>query len=65
MSITGMTCQNCVKHTREALEEVEGVLSVKVDLDSNSAEVECNESVGNDVLKEAVTEAGYDVTKVE
>ena len=60
-----MTCQNCVRHTKEALEEVSGVTSVKVDLDTKSAVVECDDNVPNENLKEAVTEAGYDVTGIE
>jgi len=32
LSVGGMTCQNCVRHVREALQAVEGVRSVDVEL---------------------------------
>ena len=35
-TVTGMTCQNCVNHVSEEVSEIEGVTSVKVDLDSGS-----------------------------
>ena len=65
LSIEGMTCQNCVRHTKEALEEVSGVSSVTVDLAGKNAVVECDDSVKDEILKEAVTEAGYEVTGIE
>ena len=65
LSIEGMTCQHCVQHITEALNEVEGVSSVSVDLEGKSAEVEASESVTDDALKSAVAEAGYTVTAVE
>ena len=40
LNVTGMTCDNCVRHVREALESVPGVRKVKVYLDSGRADVE-------------------------
>ena len=65
LSIEGMTCGNCVRHVTEALNDVEGVTSVVVDLAGKSADVDAEESVSDDALKEAVVEAGYSVTAVE
>ena len=64
LSISGMTCHNCVRHTKEALEEIEGVSNVTVDLATNSASIECNNSVKDETLKEAVSEAGYEITAI-
>ena len=64
ISIEGMTCGNCVRHVTEALNEVEGVTSVLVDLDGKRADLDAAESVTDDKLTEAVTEAGYTVTGV-
>ncbi|MEE8484147.1 MAG: heavy metal-associated domain-containing protein [Nitrospinota bacterium] len=64
LSIEGMTCGGCVRHTTEALEGVDGVTSVAVDLASKSAVVESDADMSDDVLKEAVKEAGYTVTSV-
>ena len=64
ISIEGMTCGNCVRHVTEALNELEGVTSVNVDLAGKKADIDAAESVSDDKLKEAVTEAGYSVTAV-
>lgn len=65
MMIEGMMCQNCVKHVFNALSKVEGVDSVEVDLDGKKAEVDLKDEVSDDVLKEAVTEAGYEVLDIK
>lgn len=65
MMIEGMMCQNCVKHVFNALSKVEGVDSVEVDLDGKKAEVVLKEEVSDDVLKEAVTDAGYEVLDIK
>lgn len=65
MMIEGMMCQNCVKHVFNALSKVEGVDSVEVDLDGKKAEVVLKDEVSDDVLKEAVTEAGYEVLDIK
>ena len=64
ISIEGMTCGNCVRHVTEALNEVEGVTSVNVDLAGKKADIEAAESASDVMLKEAVVEAGYLVTAV-
>lgn len=61
LEITGMSCNNCVKHVTHALEAVEGVRAVSVSLNSGLAEVEANETLDINVLKQAVKETGYSV----
>lgn len=63
--IEGMTCDHCVNHVRTALIEVDGVKDVKVDLRGKFAAVELAGNIENSRLKEAIEEAGYDVTKIE
>lgn len=65
ISIEGMTCSHCAMHVEEALKEVCGVKSVKVDLAGKSATVELAHEVDDAKLKAAVTEAGYEATKIE
>ena len=64
LKIKGMSCQHCVKHVTNALQEVAGVTAVKVDLNQANATVETDGSVGEQVLKDAVAEAGYEVTAI-
>jgi len=57
LDITGMTCGHCVKHTQEALQEVEGVEQVTVTLEPGQAVVEGNADTAE--LLQAVADAGY------
>lgn len=61
--IEGMSCKNCVAHVTKALEGLEGVASVDVNLEGKCATVETN--VSNEILKDAIEEEGYDVIKIE
>lgn len=58
LKIEGMTCQNCVKHVRQALESVAGVTAVEVDLEAGLARVEGVAAV--DELIAAAEEEGYE-----
>ena len=61
--IEGMKCEHCVGHVKNALEGLDGVTSVEVNLENNYAIVEATNS--NEELKEAIEEEGYDVVKIE
>ena len=64
LSLEGMTCMNCVRHVTEALEGLDGVSGVYVNLDDQSAEIEAGHDVNDQVLIDAVIEAGYKVNSV-
>lgn len=59
LSITGMTCGNCVKHVEKALKGVEGVQEVEVDLTAGAARVMGDFSKGAAPLIEVLSEEGY------
>jgi P-type Cu+ transporter len=62
LKIFGMTCKHCVRHVTTALEEVYGVTDVKVDLETNSAQLVYDEDkVSMEDLAETIQEAGYSV----
>lgn len=63
--IEGMSCQHCVNHVTEALEEISGVKSVNVDLAGKSATVQLDHEVGDEKFREAIDELGYEVTSIE
>ena len=63
LKIKGMMCNHCKMHVEEALAKVEGVTSVKVNLEKGEAEV-CG-SAKKEALTEAVKAAGYEVTAAE
>ncbi len=61
LDITGMTCDHCVRAITNAVQDVEGVTSAKVDLASNSAKVEGSVIDVKKIL-EAIEEEGYSAT---
>lgn len=65
MTIEGMMCGHCTGRVQKALEAVAGVSTVTMSLEDKTATVELAGEVGNDVLTGAVSEAGYEVTKIE
>jgi copper chaperone CopZ len=60
LSITGMSCEHCVGHVKEALEGVDGVDSAEVSLDASSATVNASTDVPDQALTAAVKSAGYE-----
>lgn len=58
LKITGMTCSNCVRHARSAIEGVNGVTSADVDLETGTALV-LHQGAQVEAIIEAVTEEGY------
>ncbi|MCI1723380.1 MAG: heavy metal translocating P-type ATPase [Lachnospiraceae bacterium] len=65
VSINGMMCEHCVAHVKEALEKVDGVRSADVSLEKKNAVVTLDGEVGEEALKKAVTDAGYEVLGVQ
>lgn len=65
LCIEGMMCQNCVKHVTRALESVPGVTSVQVSLEDKTAVIEASDSVNEEALKSAVSDAGYEVMEIK
>lgn len=64
MMIEGMSCNHCKMRVEKALGELEGVNNVSVDLEAKKATFDIVGEVGDSVLKEAVEDAGYDVTAI-
>ncbi|MBR7065004.1 MAG: heavy metal translocating P-type ATPase, partial [Treponema sp.] len=65
ISIEGMMCNNCKMHVENALLKVQGVSAVNASVENKNATVTLAEDVANDVLANAVTEAGYTVNGVQ
>ncbi len=65
LNIEGMSCENCVKHVREALEDLKGVSSVEVNLSQNQARVETGDVFDESGLGVAIDDAGYELTGID
>ena len=64
MTINGMMCAHCQAHVEKALNAIDGVTAA-VDLAAKTATVTLSKDVADEVLKNAVTEAGYEVASIE
>ncbi|WP_022917894.1 heavy-metal-associated domain-containing protein [Ruania albidiflava] len=67
IDVQGMTCGNCVKHVTEELTGLTGVSSVEVDLNAGGISpvtVTSTDPLDEATLREAVDEAGYEVTAI-
>ena len=60
-TVLQMTCMHCVGRVEKALKELEGVESVEISLENNSATISYNPSKITPIdFKNAVTQAGYE-----
>ena len=64
--VNGMMCENCKKHVEKALNGIEGVSNVNVDLGKKIATLEVvDSSVTDETIKQAIIDAGYEVEKID
>ncbi len=64
MIIEGMMCAHCTGRVEKALSAIDGVTAVEMSLEGKSATLTLSENVDDQVLTDAVTEAGYEVVSV-
>jgi copper chaperone CopZ len=60
LRITGMTCQNCVRHVEGALRQQAGVVRAEVNLQRGTAIIDHDETVSTAELCALLSEAGYE-----
>ena len=62
LKIAGMSCEHCVMRVKKAAESIEGGTNVEVDLASGSMKAEVESPEKTESIKEAINEAGYQVS---
>lgn len=65
LHIEGMMCAHCVKHVTDALNAVDGVSVIEVNLKKKTAEIALEKDVKNEELTAAIKNAGYEVKKID
>jgi copper chaperone len=60
-TVTGMTCEHCVRAVTGELSELPGVDDVKVDLGTGAVTVTSDAPLPDDAVRAAVDEAGYEL----
>ena len=60
-TVTGMTCEHCVKAVTQELTDIDGVSGVEVDLASGRVTVTSQSPLDDKAVAAAVDEAGYEL----
>ena len=63
IEINGMSCGHCQARVEKVLNAIEGV-AAKVELKKNRAIATITKEVTDQTIKEAITEAGYEVVSI-
>jgi len=64
LTVSGMSCSHCENSVKKAVGALNGVDSVKVDLESKKVYVEYDPArVSLDAIEKAIEDQGYDVEK--
>lgn len=64
--VDGMSCINCVRHLKEALQEdIKGVEVIDVSLENKCALVEVNDTVSDEMIKAVIDDLGYELKGIE
>ena len=65
LKIEGMMCGHCEMHTKKALEALDGVTVASVSHKTGTAVVTLEKDIPDDILKQAGTDQGYEVTDIQ
>ena len=65
LEIEGMHCMGCVRRATEALENLPGISSARVELQEKNALVEMETEVSFDLMKEALKEVDLELVSVK
>jgi len=64
LNVVGMTCGHCENAVTAELLKINGVVGVAVDLNSQMVTVDSVEGITENVLKQAIDEAGYELVSI-
>jgi copper chaperone len=61
VKIKGMSCNHCVMAVTKALDEIDGVSAVQVDLSKGEATFQETKPVDRNLIRDKIKKAGYEV----
>ena len=61
LKVKGMSCQHCVMSVTKALNQLDGIKNVQIDLAKGEVRFDNTKSVASDRIRNAITDAGYEV----
>ena len=65
IKIDGMQCDHCKNNVKNALENLEQVQTVSIDLKNKTATVSLSDNISDQLLKDAIDNAGYNVISIK
>ena len=63
--IKGMHCASCASNVERSLSKIKGVSNIRVNVLLGKGYLDCEESVKDDEIKNAVKKAGFSVVDME
>jgi copper chaperone len=60
IKVKGMSCNHCVMRVTKALQAIEGIKNVKVDLQSGEATYDEDKPIDRKIIAERIRKAGYE-----
>ncbi|MFP3983875.1 MAG: heavy-metal-associated domain-containing protein [Desulfurivibrionaceae bacterium] len=60
IKVKGMSCQHCVASVTRALNEIDGIRNVTVDLDKGEVSYDEDKPVDPEKVKEAINKIGFE-----
>jgi copper chaperone len=61
LKVKGMSCQHCVMSVTKALNQLDGIKNVQIDLAKGEVRFDNTKSVASDRIQKAITDAGYEI----
>jgi len=61
LKVKGMSCQHCVMSVTKALNQLDGIKNIQIDLAKGEVRFDNTKSVASDRIQKAITDAGYEV----
>ena len=65
ITVEGMHCSHCASTVERVISEISGVSNAKVNLDKNTCTVKVSADIKDDIFKDAVKDAGFEVKNIE
>ncbi|PIV23810.1 MAG: mercury transporter [Deltaproteobacteria bacterium CG_4_8_14_3_um_filter_45_9] len=61
LKVKGMSCQHCVMSVTKALNQLEGIQNIQVDLQKGEVRFDNTKALALNRIEKAIEEAGYEV----
>lgn len=61
IKVKGMSCQHCVMSVTKALNQLEGIQSIQVDLQKGEVRFDNTKTIASNRIEKAIQDAGYEV----